>query len=145
MWVGAIFNPLSLPVHPLVVHFPIAMLSAAWVGLIARYGFDKPRWEPQIMFLETLGVLFLPVTIALGFVDTRGFDFLWDRHWDQPLIWHFVAAISAAMVFAVHFVWRRRPARNRDVRLVVDLGLATAGMWLLVMAGLIAGEMVYAT
>ena len=145
MWVAAIFNPLSLPVHPLVVHFPIAMLTAAWVGLIARYGFDKPRWEHQIMFLETLGVLFLPVTIVMGFVDTRGFDFLVERHWDQPLIWHSIAATSAATVFAVHLLWRRRPGRNHDARLVVDLSLATAGMWLLVMAGLIAGEMVYAT
>lgn len=140
----AIFNPFSLPVHPLVVHFPIAMLSAAWIGLIGRYAMDKPKWEVQVTFLETVGVLFLPLTIALGFFDTRGLDFLYDRHWDQPLIWHFITATSAAIVFTAHLVWRRRRHRNGDPVLVWDLGLSSAGFWLLVMAGLIAGEMVYA-
>ncbi len=49
-----ILNPFSLPVHRVVVYFPIAMLSAAWIGLIARYAMDKPRWEGRVMFLETL-------------------------------------------------------------------------------------------
>ena len=140
----AILNPLSLPVHPLIVHFPIAALTAVWVGLVARYALGKTSWEPHLMFLELVGVATLPFTIGLGFVDTRGAEFLLERNWDQPLIWHFIVAMSAAAVFSGHFMWRRRQAANRSVAVAWDLGLASAGMWLLLMTGLIAGEMVYA-
>ena len=144
MSVGAILNPFSLPVHPVVVHFPIAMLSAAWIGLIGRYAMDKPQWEGRVMFLETVGVLFLPVTVVMGFVDTRGFEFLLERQWDQPLIWHFITATAAVAVFTGHLLWRRGHAGNRKRTQGLDIVLSTAGMWLLLMTGLIAGEMVYA-
>ena len=138
-------NPFALPVHPVVVHFPIAMLTVAWVALVAGHVRPAGPWMGRARLLETVGVATLPVTIVAGFVDTRGVEFLTERRWDLPLIWHTVAACAAAAVFTAHWAWGRRPARTTGVGAPwLDVGLSTAGLWLLLLAGLIAGEMVYA-
>lgn len=137
-------NPFDLPVHPIVVHFPFAMLTAAWVCLLCRYGLRDERWGDRAKTFEAIGVATLPATIIAGFVDTRGFGFVTDVRWDQPLVWHAIVSIGAAAVFAGHWWWRRteRPASMRTA--VTDLGWATVGLWGLLLTGAIAGEMVYA-
>lgn len=137
-------NPFDLPVHPVVVHFPIAMLCAAWVCLLCRYGLREARWGERARTFETIGVATLPVTIIAGFVDTRGFEFVTDVRWDLPLVWHAIVSLAAAVVFAGHWWWQRA-VRSPSMRTAVtDLGWATLGLWGLVLTGAIAGEMVYA-
>lgn len=138
-------NPFALPVHPIVVHFPIAMLSVAWVALLVGHLRPAGPWMARARLLEAAGVATLPVTVVAGFVDTRGVEFLAEGRWDLPLIWHTLVAGAAAVVFTAHWAWSRRPARlQADRGPWLDVGLSTAGLWLLVLAGLIAGEMVYA-
>lgn len=137
-------NPFDLPVHPVVVHFPLAMLTAGWVCLLCRYGLRDERWGGQARTFETIGVATLPVTIIAGFVDTRGFEFITNVRWDQPLVWHAIVSVIAAGVFAGHWWWQRT-ARQASIRVaVVDLTWITLGLWALVLTGSIAGEMVYA-
>lgn len=138
-------NPFDLPVHPILVHFPLAMLTTAWVCLLCRYGLRDQRWGDRAKTFETIGVATLPITIIAGFVDTRGFGFATDRvRWDQPLVWHAIVSLVAAVVFAGHWWWQRT-TRTPSIRTAVaDLGWATLGLWALVLAGAIAGEMVYA-
>lgn len=142
-------NPLDLPVHPVVVHFPIAMLVLAWGCTALRYLSSDVAWSARARSLEMVGVVFLPVTVVAGFIDTRGIDFLRDRRWDQPLIWHMITASVTTIVFLVHFfvvhlVWNRRASADVTLRsAAVDLSLITAGVWGLVLSGAIAAEMVY--
>lgn len=65
-------NPFSWPVHPILVHFPLAMLAAAWVCLLARHATGKPQWTPRERVFEAVGVWTLPLALVGGFVDTRG-------------------------------------------------------------------------
>ncbi len=69
-------------------------------------------------------------------------EFLIEVEWDQPLIWHFMVSMTAAVVFTVHAFWRRN-RRVEGADRWVDIGLTTVGFWLLILTGLIAGEMVY--
>lgn len=137
-------NPLDLPVHPALVHFPIAMLVAAWVCVLARHGLRSAVWDDRARLFEVVGVVTLPPVILAGVVDLRGLTPLLDARWSQPLIWHVLAALASSVLFAGHWYWRR----NRDVTVggaaVVDVVVSTAALWLLVLAGAIAGEMVYA-
>ncbi|MDP1818870.1 MAG: hypothetical protein Q8K58_03145 [Acidimicrobiales bacterium] len=137
-------SPFDLPVHPIAVHFPLAMLTATWVCLLCRYGLRDARWADRARGFEVIGVATLPLTILAGFVDTRGFGFVSDARWDRPLVWHAIVSIVAAGAFAGHWWWHRteRPTSTRSA--VTDLGWATVGLWGLVLAGAIAGEMVYA-
>ena len=136
-------NPFDLPVHPIVVHFPLAMLTTAWVCLLCRYGLRYQRWGKRARTFETIGVATLPFAIIAGFVDTRGFKFLTDVRWDQPLVWHAIVSLGTAGVFAGHWWWQgtERPTTRTAI---TDLGWATVGLWGLLLAGAIAGEMVYA-
>ena len=138
-------NPFALPVHPIVVHFPLAMLAAAWVCLLARYVTGKEEWRERERLFEAIGVWTLPLAIVGGFIDTRGFEPLTSPRFEEPLIWHIVAATVGCAAYAARFVWSRQPARVRRTRrwVTTDMVLATAGLWLLILAGAIAGEMVY--
>jgi uncharacterized membrane protein len=141
-------NPFALPVHPAIVHFPIAMLTAAWVCLLGRYVVPKPEWDRYARGLELLGFLTMPVSIGAALIDTRGIDFLVHPRWDSPLIWHALVGVSATAVFGLHVLWTRRAPRDairpRFAVALADLGLVTVGLSLVFAAGLIAGEMVFA-
>lgn len=140
-------NPFALPVHPAIVHFPVAMLTATWVCLIVRYVTGDERWDERSRLFELVGVAALPITILAAFIDTRGFGFILRPRFDAPLIWHMTAGLTAAAVFSGHYLWRRRykPAELAGRLAVVDVVSASLGMCALFGAGLIAAEIVYGT
>lgn len=138
-------NPFTLPVHPAVVHFPVAMLTAAWVCLLVRHATGGARWAVRAGLFEIVGVASLPVVVVTGLIDTRGLDFVVNPRWDGPLIWHVIVALAGAVGFAAHWTWRRRVVvEPRGTAAVVEVGAVTMALWLIVLASLIAGEMVYA-
>lgn len=132
----------TLPIHPVFVHFPIALLTLTWVFVLV--GRLRPGIAPDLLvgWFEWIGIAFLPVTILTGIFDADGLGFLAERIWSQPLIWHFLAALSASIVFTSHAVWRRKRTVS-DRTVWIDTGLVALGFWLLLVAGLLSGEMVY--
>ena len=139
-------NPFTLPVHPIVVHFPLAMLSAAWVCLLARYATGKHEWSVRERLFEAIGMWTLPLAVVGGFIDTRGFEPVTSPRFDQPLLWHIVFGLAAVAAYTARFWRSRRPVPGGPTRpwATTDVALATAGLWFLVLAGAVAGEMVYA-
>jgi uncharacterized membrane protein len=140
-----VLNPLALPIHPILVHFSIAMLTAGWVCLIIRYSSGDIRWEDRWRMFELVGVFTLAPTIVSAFIDTRGFGFLIHPRTGAPLIWHMTSGLVTAAAFSGHYVWRRRVAPDGTTTSLVawDLAIATFAMIALVASGLIAGELVY--
>jgi uncharacterized membrane protein len=140
-------NPFRLPVHPMLVHFPIATLVLFWALLIVRYVTGDEKWDERARLLHVVGVATLPVAMVAALVDTRGIGFVTNPRWDAPLIWHAFAGAAAAAIFIAHFAWRRgrTPAQLSGRLAALDLAWAGAGLWFLVAVGLIAGEMVYAS
>jgi uncharacterized membrane protein len=138
-------NPFALPVHPILVHFPLAMLAAAWVCLLVRNATGKEQWRQRERLFEAIGMWTLPLAVLAGFIDTRGLEPVTSPQFDQPLFWHIVAATAGCAAYAARVVWSRKPTLVRGTRrwATTDVVLATAGLWLLVLAGTIAGEMVY--
>jgi uncharacterized membrane protein len=140
-----VLNPFSLPLHPAIVHFPIAMLSAAWVCLIIRHATKDSRWDARVHLLEVIGVAALPFVVAAGFIDTRGFDIVLNPRADAPLIWHMTSGLVATIVFATHYFWRRRYGTAELVGglVIVDVALSTFGLIALLAATFLAAELVY--
>jgi uncharacterized membrane protein len=136
---------LDLPVHPIVVHFPIAMLTVAWVLVVLGHATrdGEKRFLAHVSMFETIGVLAFVPTIITGFRDAGWFEVFRDTAWSRPLFWHLVTGLLTVAVFSVHTLWRRRTVILEGRAVVVDLGLASAGFWLLAMTGLLAGEVVF--
>lgn len=142
--VGTIEGFLALPVHPIVVHFPIALLTIVAFLVFLRHGRGRDELETFIMPALTTGVAILPIVFLAGLRDAGWGDLWTDRAWDQPLMWHAIAGSTTIILFVVYFLLRRSWVAQNYVRPRADLYLSTAGLWLLIMTGLIAGEMVYA-
>lgn len=140
-----VINPFRLPVHPPLVHFPIAMLVLAWACLVLRYITGDVRWDQRARLFHVIGVGSLPIVLVSALIDTRGIGFLLSPRWEAPLVWHALAGVVVTAIMSMHFLWRRRRAADAMVgRLaVLDLVIGGAGVWVLLAVGLIAGEMVY--
>lgn len=140
-------NPFRLPVHPPLVHFPLALLTLVWAMLILRYITGDAKWDERARLLHAIALATVPFVLITALIDTRGIRFVLNPRWDAPLIWHAFSGLVVAGLAASHFFWRRRYAPEQFVgRLAVaDLTLASVTLWALVLVGLLAGEMVYAT
>lgn len=136
---------LDLPIHPIVVHFPIAMLTTAWVLLVLGHATadGKRRFLGHVFMFEAIGVLAFVPSIITGFRDAGWLEVFREASWSGPLLWHLVTGLLAGAVFSVHTWWRRRTVVEGRA-IAVDLGLASVGFWLLLMTGLLAGEVVFA-
>lgn len=141
---GTIEGFLALPVHPIFVHFPIALLTIAAVLVYLRHGRGREDLETFIMPSLTTGVAIMPFVFLAGLRDAGWLDLWRDRAWDQPLLWHAISGTLTIILFVTYFAIRRTWVQQNYVRPKPDLYFSTAGLWLLLMTGLIAGEMVYA-
>ena len=132
------------------MHFPIALLSLAWLCLVVRYATGWREWERQGRLFELIGLATLPFAILSAVIDTRGFEFLTRPRWDAPLIWHAMVGTASMVVFGLHVLWARRSgiaatAAPGAARRLVDLGAVTLGLWLVVLTAMIGGELVFST
>lgn len=141
--VGAVEGFLALPIHPVFVHFPIALLTIVTVLVYLRHGRGREEMETFIMPALTVGTAFMPLVFLAGLRDAGWGDLWRDRSWLEPLTWHAVSGTLTIVLFAAYLFVRRTWIQHDHVPGKADLYFSTAGLWLLLMTGLIAGEMVY--
>lgn len=134
----------DLPFHPAIVHFPIALLTIAWVLIYVRHWRDKTHLEPFIAASLGVGVASLPFTLVSGLRDARWGELIAEWDWGDPLSWHVLSALATAVVFTTLFLYRRSSNRSGSLSARRDVILASSGFWLLLMTGLIAAEVVHA-
>lgn len=131
----------DMPIHPALVHFPIAFLFTASVLIVVRHATGRLTLERYIAPLLVAGVMTLPVVMLGGLRDAGWLDLFRNADAGQPLIWHALVSTGTAASAASHLAVRARSAGS-PARLV-DMSMAATTAWLLVTTGLLAGEMVY--
>ncbi len=87
-------------IHPLVVHFPIALwLTAAFFDILARRQPDRPAFREAAYWLIGLGALGGLVAIAAGWMDLLNLEAqgvgtgVLTRHWTHSMIAYVATAL----------------------------------------------------
>lgn len=126
-------------VHPLVVHFPIALwLTSTFFDLLAWRRGDA-LYRRMAYWLVGLGLLGAIVSIAFGWVDLLKLE---RQGIGTGLILrhrvHSAVAYAATVTYAVNFEWRRRTQNRCAVALVV---LSLVGAILISITGYLGGQL----
>ncbi len=129
------------PLHPAVVHFPVALwsISLVWDALAAWTG-AATWWHAGFWCLAAGLVMALPAA-ATGFME---FITIEDAHpAAATATQHMLVMLCAVCVYAVALVIRAGPAAPEGWRLVAVLLLSASGLVLLAVGGWLGGKMVY--
>jgi uncharacterized membrane protein len=97
-------------IHPLVVHFPIALwLTAALFDILGWRRPDRPMFHEAAYWLIGLGVATGLVSIAAGWMDLLNLEAqgvgtgVLTRHWPHSML-----AYATTALFTGLFLWRGR-------------------------------------
>lgn len=137
---------LGHPAHAVTVHLPLGLwvTSAAW-DLLALLGVGPSGGAlfSQVAFWSIVGGL---VAAALSAV-TGFLDFLAipkdDRRAGDLGLYHLLTMLSAAAAYGGSLLARGGPSPAEGARLAWGLGLAGAGLLLLLVGGWLGAELVY--
>jgi uncharacterized membrane protein len=126
-------------IHPLVVHFPLALWLTSTLFDILALGRDDPMYRRTACWLVGLGLLGAAAGIAFGWLDLLDQERqgvgpgLLLRHRTHSLV-----AYLATAVYLANFLWRRR-TQNRVAGIL--LGLSLAGAILIAITGYLGGAL----
>lgn len=125
------------------MHFPVALLTIASFLVSYRHWRGRDDLETFIGPSLALSVATFPLVFLAGLRDA-GWSELWtELVWSAPLIWHAIVGTLTIVTYTIYFVVRQRWVATGNVPVNADVGFAISGFWLLLMTGLIAGEMVF--
>jgi uncharacterized membrane protein len=127
------------PLHPALVHFPVACWSLATAADIAGFHFGEAAWRPagQLLIVGTL--LSIPALLAGFYELTRVAD---DSTALRDVYWHMGAMSGALMLYAASLLLRL----DRTSLVVPGLGAiacSALGFLALGIGGWLGGKLVY--
>jgi uncharacterized membrane protein len=114
-------------IHPLVVHFPIALwLTAAFFDVLAWRRPDETMFRDAAYWLIGLGLIGAFVSIAAGWMDLLNLEAegvgtgVLTRHWPHSILAYLTTALFLGL-----FVWRWR-TKNRPPAWTLAVSVAAA-------------------
>lgn len=129
----------SHPIHPALVHFPVACWTLASVADVAGLWVGKSAWALAGTLMIVGLVMAVPAMIAGVFEFVRIPD-------DGPamgiVLWHMGAAMTALLLYGCSLLLRL-DHRQIGPPGSVALGLSIAGLLVLLVAGWLGGTLVY--
>ncbi len=126
-------------IHPLVVHFPVALWIVSLLFDVLAWYRQDPLYRRAAYWLVGLGLLGAAVSVGSGWLDLLGYERggvepgIVRRHWI-----HSILAYASTVVYLLNFLWRWR--RENRVTSVL-LGLSILGAILIAVAGYLGGAL----
>ena len=125
--------------HPLVVHFPVALWLVSLFFDVLAWHRQDPLYRRAAYWLVGLGLLGAAVSVGSGWIDLLGYE----RGGVEPGIvrqhWmHSILAYASTVVYLLNFLWRWR--RENRVTSVL-FGLSVLGAILIAVAGYLGGAL----
>ncbi|MGH7551646.1 MAG: DUF2231 domain-containing protein [Longimicrobiales bacterium] len=127
------------PIHPALVHFPLAFLIGGFFFDLAGVWFEKPGWWEVGAHLSSIGVVAALLAAVPGFIDY--FYTVPRRSRGRKIATrHMVLNLAAVAAFALARFLRGDPGVEPEPILI---GLEGVGFLLLAVAGKLGGTLVY--
>lgn len=127
------------PVHPLLVHFPVAAWTVAVGADAAGWITGQAVWWLISFGSQALGVLMAAVAMLAGFLDYAGLS---RQHPAQDTaVWHMLAMGTAWLLFLISLAARGLPAA--DPPSVWATAVAVTGFIAMALGGWFGGKLVY--
>ena len=130
---------MSHPLHPAVVHFPIACWSLATAADMASLWWGKPAWMLAGALLA-LGTLIALAAMASGFIELLKVDA--EHPATRDLNLHLLLMLGAWCLYATSLFLRLQGTALTQPG-TVELGLSVAGFVVLGTGGWFGGKLVY--
>lgn len=130
---------MSHPLHPAVVHFPIACWSLATAADVASLWWGKPAWMLAGVLLA-LGTLIALAAMATGFIELMKVGA--EHPATRDLNRHMLLMLSAWCLYATSLFLRLQGTTLTQPD-SVDLGLSVVGFVVLGIGGWFGGKLVY--
>lgn len=132
----------SLPLHPAIVHFPIAIFVIIGIlGIISIFT-HREFLKNMILWLFIFGIVFTVAAIITGLIEEDSLVHNDAIH--ELLEKHETNAYVAAAFFVVMFIWFIfRKKINRKAEYIIWVILLMAGTGLLGYQNYLGGKMVY--
>jgi uncharacterized membrane protein len=127
------------PLHPALVHFPIACWSLATMADVASLAWGKPAWMLSGVLL-VIGTVAALAAMATGFIELLKVDA--DHPATRDLNRHMLLVMTAWSAYAAS-LFLRLDGRTLTQPDVIDLGLSLVGFVVLCVAGWFGGKLVY--
>ena len=129
------------PVHPALVHFPVALWSATWFwDVLGASTGAEVWWQTGFWCLVAGTIMALPAAVA-GAMDFAALGK--DHPAEQIALRHMLLMGTALTVFIAALVVRAGPLPPAGGRLYAALALSSAGLALVAVGGWYGGRMVY--
>lgn len=130
---------MSHPLHPALVHFPIACWSLATVADLASLHWGEPAWRfaGNVMAIGTLAAI---GAMATGFIELLKVDA--DSPATPDLNRHMLLIVTAWSCYAAS-LFLRLDGTTLTRPETLHLGLSAAGFLVLCAAGWFGGKLVY--
>ena len=130
---------MSHPLHPALVHFPIACWSLATVADVASLRWGKPAWMLAGVLLA-LGTLIALAAMATGFIELMKVGA--EHPATRDLNRHLLLMLTAWCLYATSLFLRLQGTTLTPPD-IVDLSLSVVGFVVLGIGGWFGGKLVY--
>lgn len=130
---------MSHPLHPALVHFPIACWSLATAADVASLWWGKPAWMLAGVLLA-LGTLIALAAMATGLIELLKVDA--EHPATRDLNRHMLLMLTAWCLYATSLFLRLQGTTLTQPD-SVDLGLSVVGFVVLSVGGWFGGKLVY--
>lgn len=129
---AAHLHPFIVPLHPIVVHFPIAFYFLELVLIVLWISKNDPSYQRFAAIAFYLGYAFMLAAMAAGLFDAGGFGNI-----RGAVRRHVLAALAVFLIYTVRVVFYRRSSRG------ARLAGAAIGNLAVTYAGFLGGLVVY--
>ena len=127
-----------LPIHPILVHFPIAFYALELILLWLWYSKKDPVHLRFARFSFRLGYVMMILAMGGGLIDVKGIENI-----TGEVRTHVIAALTVFGLYTLRaFYWRFAKVENQHYALS-HLLLALSGNLLVVITGYFGGMLVY--